>query len=160
MPDIGDFEQASDNGILSSGEQQLGSLICYESIFPDLARVFVKKGAELLVVITNDAWFGPWSSACQHAHIAVFRAIEHRIPIARSANTGISMFVDPCGRMLRSLELFTRGITIKEVPLRQGYTFFGLYGNLFSQLCVGAVVIMLVWILAEHLRQRKAQTDE
>jgi apolipoprotein N-acyltransferase len=133
------------------------TLICYESIFPDFARTFVARGAELLVIITNDAWFGPWSSASQHAHMAAFRAVEHRIAVARSANTGISTFVDPCGRMIGSLELSTRGITIKDVPLRQGRTFFCEYGNLFSQSCVAAVLAMLAWVFVERASRRKGR---
>ncbi|MCX5687688.1 MAG: apolipoprotein N-acyltransferase [Candidatus Omnitrophica bacterium] len=83
---------------------EFGTLICFEDIFPELAKKFVKNGAKFLVVITNDAWYGKSGAAYQHAACSVFRAIENRVPIVRSANTGYSCFIDSRGRIYDSVE--------------------------------------------------------
>jgi len=107
-------------------------LICFESIFPDEVRRQVKSGARLLVNITNDSWFGRSGAAQQHAQMAVFRAIENRISLARCANSGISMFVDPLGRSRQSTGLFVRAVAVEDVPLRQKTTFYTSHGDLFA----------------------------
>ncbi len=109
--------------------------ICFESIFPDLVRTFVKKGSQFLVVVTNDVWFGPWSSPIQHAMISVMRAIEFHLPVVRSANTGISMVVDRCGRITANTETFERKILIGSIRPSDDLTFFARYGNIFSKMC-------------------------
>ena len=107
-------------------------VICYESVFPDLIRRFVKMGGKLLVVVTNDAWFGNTSGPYQHAQIAVFRAIENRISIARCANTGISSFIDPYGRIIDETKYNQRANLIKSIPLRKESTFYMQHGDIFS----------------------------
>ncbi|MDP2981555.1 MAG: nitrilase-related carbon-nitrogen hydrolase, partial [Candidatus Omnitrophota bacterium] len=79
-------------------------LICFEDIFPELAKEFVKNGAKFMVVITNDAWYGKSGAAYQHAACSVFRAIENRVPIVRCANTGYSCFIDSKGKIYDSVE--------------------------------------------------------
>jgi apolipoprotein N-acyltransferase len=86
----------------------IGVQICFEIIFPGLSRSLVKNGAGVLVNLTNDAWFGKSSAAYQHFSMAVFRAVENRRSLVRCANTGISGFVDPAGRILARTALFRR----------------------------------------------------
>src|SRR5207245_9675459 len=76
-----------------------GFLFCYDGVFPALTRRFVDGGADFLVNITNDAWYGRTSAPYQHLAQVTFRAIENRVPLVRSANTGISAFIDPDGRI-------------------------------------------------------------
>ncbi|MCE5250707.1 apolipoprotein N-acyltransferase [bacterium] len=108
------------------------AVICFESIFPDLIRSFVVKGVEFIVVITNDVWFGPSPSPQQHARISVFRAIEFHRPVIRCANTGISMIIDPYGRILKQTDTFTRDTLIGTIVPRTGRTFYMRFGNVFS----------------------------
>ena len=137
-------------------------LICFESIFPDLVRKFARGGARFLVNITNDAWFGRSSAPHQHARAAVFRAIENRIGIARSANTGVSMFVDPYGRTFETTRIFTPALRIGSLPLRAEETFYTRYGNLFSLGCTlisaGALLAALILRLrrtGDHRRESR-----
>ncbi len=93
-------------------------LICFEDIFPGLARRFVKKGAQLLINVSNDAWFGESGAAFQHAQASVFRAVENRVPVVRATNTGFSCFIDSRGRIYEKVPSFkTEYLTAKvEVP--------------------------------------------
>src|SRR4030066_2209986 len=85
---------------------RFGVVICYEIIFPELVREFVKKDANFKGTITNDAWFGKSSAPYQHFSMAVFRAVENRVPIVRAANTGISGSIDSYGRIKKTTDIF------------------------------------------------------
>ncbi len=87
---------------------KFGTLICYEVIFPDLVRRFAVNGAEFLVTITNDAWFGESSAPMQHFSMVVFRSVENHLAFARAANTGVSGFIDPFGRIIEASPIFTQ----------------------------------------------------
>jgi apolipoprotein N-acyltransferase len=106
-----------------------GPLICFESIFPELSRRHVLSGAGFLVNITNDGWFGDTPGPVQHAQMSIMRAVENRKALVRSANTGISMVVDPAGRVRESLGLNERGTIIAEIPLFDEETFYTRHGE-------------------------------
>jgi apolipoprotein N-acyltransferase len=118
-------------------------LICFEDLFPELSRQFVLKGAQFLVNITNDAWYKKTGAAAQHFQASVFRAVENRVFLVRSANTGVSGFIDPSGRIISKVsdkfarDIFidgidTRKITISKKPL----TAYTRYGDIFIVVCV------------------------
>ncbi len=122
---------------------KVGVLICYESIFPSLARDYRNDGATILVNITNNAWFGRSLAPWQHeAHLAL-RAIENRVGIVRAANTGISSYIDPLGRIHGETELFTsatRQYTAQTTDIR---TLYAIAGDWLGWLCMAALVGLL-----------------
>lgn len=125
---------------------RFSGLICFEAIFGDLARQFVRRGAEMLVVVTNDGWFGRIIGAQQHAELAVMRSVEQGVPLVRSANNGISFIVDPYGRVLCQTGLFTQTILTGAVPLPLPPTFYCRFGDWFIVFCFAVIVIQtVVW---------------
>lgn len=145
-----DFSPGTEYTLFHIPQGEFGVLICFESIFPQLVRRFVVDGADFLVNITNDAWFGRTSSPYQHAQIAVFRAVENRIGIARCANTGVSMIIDPYGRIKENTDIFVRQNLIGNVSLRKTETFYTRHGDLFSKLCLGVALGWLAWALVRR----------
>jgi apolipoprotein N-acyltransferase len=104
-------------------------LICFESVFPYLCRRGVQKGSQLLVNITNDGWFGDTPGATQHAQMCILRAVEFRRYLVRSANSGVSMVIDPAGRVVTSLGLYERGILTYNIDPLDDETFYSRYGD-------------------------------
>ena len=102
---VGDFSTGSVGDTLDWGEHKIGALICYELIFPFLSRAAVQKGAGLLINITNDAWYGKTSAPYQHFSMAVFRTVETRRALVRSANTGMGLSIQSEGLFQRQLFL-------------------------------------------------------
>lgn len=154
---IGDFEagtvptvlalpKRSDSVRVSPGIlAKFGVVICFEVIFPDLVRDFVREGAEFMVTITNDAWFGKSAAPFQHFGMVVFRAVENRIAFARSANTGISGLIAPDGRILSATSIFTEQTVTGQIPIRNAPTFYTYYGDLFAYGCVIITGIFLLF---------------
>lgn len=132
---VGDFESGREGQVLEWGQEKIGVLICFEAIFPALAAATAQKGAKLLVNITNDAWFGRSSAPYQHLSMVVFRAVENRLAVARAANTGISAFVDPTGRLLDETPLMEEAIRTRPLPLMNLETFYARHGDLFALGC-------------------------
>ena len=110
VPTIADFEQAANGGVLTDGEIKYGSLICYESIFPEEARARVSDGAEVLVVVTNDAWYGQSPAAWQHLQAARVRAVETGRYVLRAANTGVSAIIRPDGTITATAPWWTQAV--------------------------------------------------
>jgi apolipoprotein N-acyltransferase len=121
-----------------------GVLICFEILFPAIAAEFVMNGADILTTITNDAWFGKTSAAQQHLSIAVFRAIENRRTVARAANTGISGFIDPKGKLLETTALFTDQTLTRDVPMLQRISFYTKHGDIFAISSIVAICLAFV----------------
>jgi apolipoprotein N-acyltransferase len=121
-------------------------MICYEAAFPSVARQLVQGGAQVLVNISNDTWLGGIPAATeQHFAMSVFRAVENRRPLIRTATAGISSMVDPTGRVtLRSTA--AEGVLRGTVFPRQEATVYGRYGEWFSWMCMGVALVCLVLV--------------
>ncbi|OKY75959.1 MAG: apolipoprotein N-acyltransferase [Desulfobulbaceae bacterium DB1] len=143
---VGNFSRGRSAEPLVDGNARLGILICFESIFPDLARRTVQGGANLLVNITNDAWFGRSSASIQHLSMAVLRAVENRRSLARAANTGISCFIDPAGRISGQTPLFVAAKESADLPLLMQPAFFTRTGHLFPVLCLFLLIPLAILI--------------
>ena len=128
---------------------RFSGLICFEDIFPGLAREFVKRGALFLVNMTNDAWFSNTAAPYQHAQASVFRAVENRVNVVRATNTGLSCFIDQKGHITDPVEkegknLFVDGFSIHEITLTPVKTFYTVYGDLFAYICVFTVILLVI----------------
>jgi apolipoprotein N-acyltransferase len=141
---VGDFESGERGQILTWGNEKVGMLICFEAIFPELARSMVRNGAQLLINITNDAWFGRSSAPYQHLSMVVFRAVENHLAVARAANTGISAYVDPVGRLLDRTPLFEEAMRCRTLPMMSQQTFYARHGDIFAIGCV--IISLILWI--------------
>ncbi|MBN2106493.1 MAG: apolipoprotein N-acyltransferase [Deltaproteobacteria bacterium] len=137
------YTAGSQYTILMSKEGKLGTLLCFEILFPELVRGFVKQGAEIIVNISNDAWFGRTSAHYQHFSMAVFRAVEFRRPVVRSANTGISGHIDAAGRIVATLAPFQEGVIVCNPGIGTGETFYCRYGDLFAGFCLAVFLLSL-----------------
>jgi apolipoprotein N-acyltransferase len=120
----------------------IGAMICFESIFPDLARDHVRRGAEVLLNITNDGWFGLTPGPYQHNDMAILRAVENHRYLVRSSNTGISMFVDPMGQVVSSLGLRVDGILMGSIRPIQKTTFYTRFGD--TPVLIAALLMIVV----------------
>ncbi len=137
VPAAGDFSAGEEIVLLNAKEYKVGISICYEIIFPGLVRRFAKQGADILVTITNDAWFGRTSAPYQHFAMALFRAVENRKPLLRAANTGITGYVDQTGRVIAKTDIFTTEWLNGTVNMTEEISFYSAYGDLFSWLMCG-----------------------
>ncbi len=155
-----DWDEGSETTVFETpGLPIFNTVICFESIFPDLVRRFVARGSQMLVIITNDVWFGPVASPVQHAMIAVMRAIEFKRPVARCANTGISMFIDPYGRIISSRGVDERTTLSATLPIVDAMTFYGRFGNIFSIFCfVVSSVSLIIYFIRTRLKKAEPGT--
>jgi apolipoprotein N-acyltransferase len=141
---VSDFTPGDDPATAVVDGHRIGAFICYEAIFPDLARQFVRDGADLLVNITNDAWYGRTSAPYQHLAMATFRAVENGKYLVRAANTGISAVIDPRGRVLQSTAIFEPAVLVRDVPTVPGQTFYARFGDVFAWGCLVATLLLTV----------------
>jgi len=149
---IGEVQPGKEYQVMPSHEKSFSTLICFEIIFPNLVRKFVDREAQFLVTITNDAWYGRTAAPYQHFAMATFRAIENRVSVARAANTGISGFIDPYGRIIEQNEIFVEDALVQDIPLRSTTTFYTRYGDVFARLCL---LISAIWIGYAFYKSRR-----
>ena len=129
--------------VFSGAGPAFGVMICFESIFPDLARRYALEGAQYLVNITNDEWFGKTAGPVQHAEMAIFRSVETGLSTARCANTGISMLIDPYGRVEQRTGLFREALLAGNVAVGVGPTLFLQWGDWVTSLCLGLTLVLI-----------------
>lgn len=135
---------------------KFGVAICYEVIFPDLVRQFAVNGAEFLVTMTNDAWFGRSAAPSQHFGMVVFRSVENHLAFARSANTGISGFIDPFGRIVETTPIFTEQAVRTTMQAWRPHTFYSRHGDVFAY---GCAIICALLCLFSYFRTKGPEPD-
>ena len=126
-----------------------GVPICYELLFPDLVRRFVGDGADVLLAITNDAWYGRTGAPYQFLVMTAMRSAEGRVWTARAANTGVSALIDERGRVREQTRIFERGFLVGDVPVRVpgvDDSFYVRHGNVFALVCWGG--LLALWAVA------------
>ncbi len=166
VPDVGGYLPGKKFIVFEHPDFRFGVTICWENIFPDLVRQFVKAGAQVVINITNEAWFGKTASPEQFVSMSVFRAVENRLFVVRCTNTGISCFIDPCGRVVERLknseskEIFVRGgLTASVVPM-ESKTIYTRYGDWLAWLCFPASIAFLFMAFYKRKRNRSPQSLE
>ena len=135
------FTPGAGPAVLAAGEHRIAPLVCYEFIFPELARAAVRNGAELLVNLSNDSWFRPGAGPRQHLLFGRLRAVEVRRTMVRAANLGPTTIILPDGTTALETDGATPGVEVADVPLLAMRTVYGRVGDLFAWGCIAAVVI-------------------
>jgi len=148
---VGDFSEGTTFTPLKWDKYSVGPQICYEILFPNLSRNLVQNGADILVNITNDAWYGRSSAPYQHFSMAVFRAVENKRSLARAANTGISGCINPFGKILTQSQIFVDDARACQMPVLNETTFYARYGDVFAIFCS---IVLMVSILVRFFRYR------
>lgn len=173
---IGDFSAGKESSVLSFSMKRstvaehsrwklikkirFAPLICFEDIFPDLARRSVANGANFLVNMTNDAWFKHSSAPYQHAASSVFRAVENRVNVIRAANTGYSCFIDQKGEIIDAVgsqgkEIFVEGFAVHDIVLNRPHTIYTRYGDIFVTICALAVAFYVFGLIVQREKRGK-----
>ncbi|MBN2371590.1 MAG: apolipoprotein N-acyltransferase [Vicinamibacteria bacterium] len=151
VEEVGSFTPGREPRVGLIEGRRIATTICYETIFPDLVRRFTANGAELLVNVTNDGWYGRTSAPYQHFAMARFRAVENGRYLLRAANTGISAIIDPCGRVLHRTALFERTVLVGDAGYTDEMTPYARHGDVFAWGCLAASVALT---LAARLRRK------
>ncbi len=143
--EAGDFARGTERTVFNAGGYKLGVFICYESVFPDEVRLFARNGAQLFANTSNDEWFGPWGAPAQHLNMVRMRAIENQRWALRATDTGITVSIDPYGRVVARAPRHVR--TTLEAPfgLESGTTFYTRHGDWFAWGC--AIISLLAFVL-------------
>jgi apolipoprotein N-acyltransferase len=141
---IGDFGHGEGFYPLSMNDKKIGVLICYEVILPEAARAYKNNSADLLVTITNDAWFGSTSAPFQHFSMAVFRAVETRLYLVRAANTGISGIVDPTGKITAQTGIFQEDALKGYVKFVKIPTIYDKCGDILVAFCFALMGVFFI----------------
>src|SRR5207253_496083 len=149
----GDFDVGRDYTVfrLTTPNGAVAPLICFEDTIGELTRRFVLRGANLLVNITNDAWFLQSAGSQQHLANAVFRCVENRRPMVRAANTGVTCFINEFGRVTQILRdeqgsIFEEGTLIGDVNIaaEPRLTFYAQHGEFFAKICTAFAFVILL----------------
>ena len=158
--ELGAYAQGSGADLLRWRELAVGPLICYESLFGGLARRHRRAGAQVLLNLSSDVWFGDprgWVRGWflhQHAAHLVLRAVETRVSVARSANGGYSFLVDPLGQIVSEVVRPEGGVEVGTLPVHQGNTLFSKTGDLTGPTALLAVLLLLLWSGRPERRER------
>ena len=135
LQDVGIFEPGRKRLVFHAGGHTYGTFICYESIFGDEVRQFEDLGADVLINVSDDGWYGDSSAAWEHLNMVRIRAIENHRWILRATNTGVTASIDPYGRVVVSAPRHIRTSLRAAFDYEQDVTFYAAHGDLFAYLC-------------------------
>jgi apolipoprotein N-acyltransferase len=152
---VGNFTRGTSHAPLQAGHEKLGIFICYESIFPNEVRQLVAQGAQVLVNISNDGWYGDSGAWAQHLNQARMRAVENHRWLLRDTNTGLTASIDPYGRVIAHLERKKRDALAAPYGLMSADTFYSEHGDWFAYLCA---IISLGALIARFSFHPKAES--
>ena len=153
--ETGDFEPGSRVVVFPLQDHRIGTFICYESAFPHNVRLFAKGGAELLVNISNDGYFGHSAAREQHLEIVRMRAAENRRWILRDTNDGVTAAIDPAGRILKRLPMYAATAGVFGYSYVQGTTFYTRHGDWFAWGCLLLSAVLLFCSQLPHYKRLK-----
>ena len=134
----------------------IGSAVCYESVYGEYYTDYVRKGAQAMAIITNDAWWGNTPGYRQHLSYASLRAIETRRAIARCANTGISAIISPSGKILQPTPWWEQAVIEGNIPLRKDITFYVAHGDITGRVCTFMFMLLMLSLCVRIIRDRKS----
>jgi apolipoprotein N-acyltransferase len=138
VSNISQFDSAMTPGggadIMEINGVNYGGLVCFDSIFPELARKSVRAGADVLIIVTNDSWFRDSPAIYQHNAQAVLRAVENNRFVVRAANTGLSSFISPTGKILQKSEVLKREVMKGQIEIVKNKTVYTIFGDIILYL--------------------------
>ena len=139
---------------LSGNRIPVGCAVCYESVYGEYYTDYIRKGAEAMTIITNDAWWGDTPGYRQHLSYASLRAIETRRAIARCANTGISAIISPSGEIIQPTPWWEPAVIKSQIPLRNDLTFYVIHGDIIGRICTFLFWMLLLAFLVRRFSDR------
>jgi apolipoprotein N-acyltransferase len=157
VTEFGNYMAGKEYTVFKTPFSRFGVTICWENIFPDLVRGFVRGGAQFMVNVTNEAWFGPVTAPHQFVAMSIFRAVENRVFMVRCGNTGISCVIDPFGRVVNRVtgaeggDIFVQGFMNDSIVPLDSRTVYNQYGDWFAWLCV---LVSMIFLAVGSLRKR------
>ena len=158
----GDFTPGKEYLVLDAGDFKFNVLICFEDVFGDLARKFIPGGSEFFINVTNDAWTGSRKAEVQHFSLSIFRTIENRRSMVRAANGGVTVCVNPYGRVLDSIELFTTDFLVCDIPVIDSEitTIYSRYGDFLPRFFVIFIMIEIFFVITKKMIDRKQKKNK
>jgi apolipoprotein N-acyltransferase len=147
--------QDEPSNFISKDKTQVAPVICYESVFGEFVTRYVKKGAQLIFIITNDGWWKNTPGYHQHLSFARLRAIETRRSIARSANTGISCFINQRGDISQATEWWVPAAIKGTINANDKITFYVQYGDYIARIALFMSIVLIFNLLAVKVKQKK-----
>ena len=131
----GHFQPGTDFKLFELKDILFSDLICYESSIPSIAREFINKGSELLIIQANDGWLGNSYGPYQHFELARLRAIENRVPVIRAANTGISGIIYPDGSVHKKVRIGKQQVFMEKIKFGENKSLYSIYGDIIAIVC-------------------------
>ena len=148
---VSEFTRGRQREVFHLNGHRYGVFICYEAVFADEVRQFARLGAEVLVNISDDGWYGDTSAPWQHLNMARMRAIENRRWLLRDTNSGVTAAIDPYGRVRQSIPRHQTDALPAEYGFRDDITFYTAHGDVFAWACAILAIGIVVWALRASL---------